>query len=77
MRGTFTGIAGAPRFEQAFSADGGKTWETNWINTYARIDERDIPRPSAQPEAHDFDFEQAPRLPVLLPLDPPPGAASQ
>jgi hypothetical protein len=22
--------------EQAFSADGGKTWETNWINTYTR-----------------------------------------
>jgi hypothetical protein len=25
------------RSEQAFSADGGATWETNWINTYARI----------------------------------------
>jgi len=23
--------------EQAFSDDGGKTWETNWINKYARI----------------------------------------
>ncbi|MCE7963608.1 MAG: hypothetical protein DYH05_14115, partial [Acidobacteria bacterium ACB1] len=23
--------------EQAFSKDGGKTWETNWINTYTRI----------------------------------------
>lgn len=23
--------------EQAFSADGGKTWETNWINRYKRI----------------------------------------
>ena len=23
--------------EQAFSADGGKTWETNWINHYTRI----------------------------------------
>jgi hypothetical protein len=23
--------------EQAFSADGGKTWETNWINQYTRI----------------------------------------
>jgi hypothetical protein len=22
------------RFEQAFSADGGKTWETNWIMTF-------------------------------------------
>lgn len=25
------------RSEQAFSADGGKTWETNWITTYTRI----------------------------------------
>jgi len=23
-------------FEQAFSADGGKTWEVNWINRYTR-----------------------------------------
>ena len=23
--------------EQAFSGDGGKTWETNWINKYARV----------------------------------------
>jgi len=23
--------------EQAFSEDGGKTWETNWINTYSRV----------------------------------------
>jgi len=25
------------RYEQAFSADGGRTWETNWINTCTRI----------------------------------------
>jgi hypothetical protein len=25
--------------EQAFSADGGKTWEVNWINKYARLKE--------------------------------------
>ena len=24
------------RFEQAFSADGGRTWETNWIMTQTR-----------------------------------------
>jgi hypothetical protein len=37
VRNTFTGIApDASRFEQAFSADGGKTWETNWIMTFAR-----------------------------------------
>jgi hypothetical protein len=27
------------RFEQAFSADGGKTWEVNWIATDTRIAE--------------------------------------
>ncbi|MBX3280867.1 MAG: hypothetical protein KF756_00165 [Acidobacteria bacterium] len=26
----------AGRSEQAFSSDGGKTWETNWINSYTR-----------------------------------------
>jgi hypothetical protein len=25
------------RFEQAFSTDGGKTWETNWVMTFTRI----------------------------------------
>jgi hypothetical protein len=25
------------RSEQAISDDGGKTWETNWINTYTRV----------------------------------------
>jgi hypothetical protein len=23
--------------EQAFSGDGGKTWQTNWINKYSRV----------------------------------------
>jgi len=26
--------------EQAFSADGGKTWETNWINTATRVSDK-------------------------------------
>jgi hypothetical protein len=31
------------RFEQAFSEDGGKTWETNWIATDTRVkDESDV-----------------------------------
>jgi hypothetical protein len=25
------------RFEQAFSTDGGKTWETNWVMTFTRV----------------------------------------
>jgi hypothetical protein len=38
IRFTFTNLgADAMRSEQAFSADGGKTWETNWINNYSRI----------------------------------------
>ena len=27
-----------PRWEQAFSADGGKTWETNWVMDFTRPD---------------------------------------
>jgi hypothetical protein len=27
----------SPRWEQAFSTDGGETWETNWINDFTRI----------------------------------------
>ena len=27
---------GSPQWEQAFSDDGGKTWETNWIMTFSR-----------------------------------------
>ena len=26
-----------PRWEQAFSEDGGRTWETNWVMDYTRI----------------------------------------
>ena len=57
------------RFEQAFSDDGGKTWETNWIATDTRVKDEPgqqssyVPKPSAQPAAlpdegaHGFDFE--------------------
>jgi hypothetical protein len=49
------------RFEQAFSTDGGKTWEVNWIATDTRV--QDAPEKSAgsaaaEPDGrHDFDFE--------------------
>jgi hypothetical protein len=37
VRYTWTGTATAtPRWQQAFSADGGKTWETNWIMDFSR-----------------------------------------
>jgi len=30
--------AGQPRWEQAFSPDGGKSWETNWVMDFTRPD---------------------------------------
>jgi hypothetical protein len=48
-------------FEQAFSIDGGKTWEVNWMATDTRV--KDGSDKSVQPTAaqtdgqHDFDFE--------------------
>lgn len=30
----------APRWEQAFSSDGGRAWETNWIMTFTRTGDR-------------------------------------
>jgi hypothetical protein len=31
--------ANSAQWEQAFSVDGGTTWETNWVNTFERIKE--------------------------------------
>jgi hypothetical protein len=45
VRFTFSAIsANSGRSEQAFSDDGGKTWEVNWINTYTRV-KSDADRP--------------------------------
>jgi hypothetical protein len=30
------------RDEQSFSADGGKTWEVNWINTATRVPDASV-----------------------------------
>jgi hypothetical protein len=38
---------GSAHFEQAFSADGGKTWETNWIADDVRVQ----PAPAVPPSA--------------------------
>jgi len=42
VRFIFSGISANTRgfrIEQAFSADGGTTWETNWISDFTKIDE--------------------------------------
>lgn len=58
------------RFEQAFSEDGGRSWETNWVMTFTRIPARTPDSPTAAPSKHasppptaadydgqhDFDF---------------------
>ena len=56
VRHTFSEIkADSYRFEQAFSADGGKTWEANWIADCRRVDSLP-PVPEAQDRNRDFDF---------------------
>ena len=38
VRFTWSGVTTAePRWEQAFSADGGETWETNWVMDSTRV----------------------------------------
>jgi hypothetical protein len=38
VRNSFMDITpNSARFEQTFSDDGGKTWETNWVMTFARL----------------------------------------
>ena len=50
-----------PHFEQSFSADGGKSWEVNWITDQTRVpDGTDfhavMPTVAEQAGQHDFDF---------------------
>ncbi len=55
--------ANTAQSEQAFSNDGGKTWEVNWINRYTRESTSNAPPVSSPGESavrdgeHDFDFE--------------------
>jgi len=40
VRNSFSDVTkDSSRFEQAFSDDGGKTWETNWIMTFTRMED--------------------------------------
>jgi hypothetical protein len=47
------------KIEQAFSDDGGTSWETNWITTFIKdADQSAEPTPpSPADRSHDFDFE--------------------
>lgn len=44
------------RWEQASSADGGKTWAPNWIMNFQRQDVTPRAPAPAPPDVHDFDF---------------------
>ena len=37
VRFLWTNLATRPHWEQAFSDDGGKTWETNWIMEFVKL----------------------------------------
>jgi hypothetical protein len=40
VRFTWSGVTTpTPRWEQAFSADGGETWEVNWVMEFTRADD--------------------------------------
>ncbi|HST58792.1 MAG TPA: hypothetical protein VLK84_08895 [Longimicrobium sp.] len=45
----------AARWEQAFSADGGRTWETNWVMDFTRTGTAAAPPSSSSPAAVDDD----------------------
>ena len=72
------------RFEQAYSDDGGKTWELNWIATDTRLNAgaaapAATPRDggAALPGARDFDFEVgAWAIQVRRLVQPPSGPES-
>jgi hypothetical protein len=56
----WTKVNGNPHFEQAYSTDGGKTWETNWITDCVRVSptSKGVWNAADPPGvgSHDFDF---------------------
>jgi hypothetical protein len=53
-RNTFSGISpDFARFEQAFSDDGGRSWETNWFMTFTRIPASAQASPTPGPPDHN------------------------
>ena len=47
-----------PWWEQAFSTDGGATWEVNWMNYFTRMNPKPVPLAPGGPfaEQHDWNF---------------------
>ncbi|WP_206606201.1 hypothetical protein [Steroidobacter cummioxidans] len=45
-----------PNWEQAFSPDGGKTWEVNWRNYFTRTNARPTSLPRLDDAPRDWDF---------------------
>jgi hypothetical protein len=60
VRFIFSGITKTSfKLEQAFSDDGGKSWEPNWIATFMKdVDQSAEPAvPTPADASHDFDFD--------------------
>lgn len=45
-----------PHWEQAFSTDGGATWEVNWVNHFTRTNPKPTPLPRVADAPRDWDF---------------------
>jgi hypothetical protein len=45
-----------PNWDQAFSANGGATWEVNWRNAFTRTSAEPAPLPRLADRQRDFDF---------------------
>ncbi len=58
VRFTWTNVSDhSGDFEQAFSTDGGKSWEPNWVSTMQPAPAGDPVKVPDTPGQHDFDFE--------------------